>query len=160
MKQIKTDCVCVEVPQKHVDRVKAIAEQHRHNDGSKMYRVEEKVKPLMGIYHPPCISCPDVLPRPEWRAINDCFAHVLEGNSILIQGLPGTGKTTLRKKLIGALREKGKHVDVISKTHCAVQNIGCGAMTADRWIRQHIISGSCSADTLVIEEITMIDVHL
>jgi hypothetical protein len=51
-------------------------------------------------------------------------------------------------------------VDIVSKTHVSVQNVGLGAKTADHWTRKHIRHGATSCDTLVVEEVTQIDVFL
>jgi hypothetical protein len=51
-------------------------------------------------------------------------------------------------------------VDVIAKTHCAVQNVGCDAVTADHWVRKHVRAGGSHCHVLVIEEVSMIDVQL
>ena len=99
---------------------------------------------------------------PEWETIpaDRLEEHVLAGKSIFISGYPGTGKTYIARKLIGALRSAGKLVEIVSKTHVSVQNVGLGAKTADHWTRKHIRNGATSCDTLVVEEITQIDCFL
>jgi hypothetical protein len=78
----------------------------------------------------------------------------------LIQGSPGVGKTFFLRDLITKLRQAGRRVDVIAKTHCAVVNVGCGAVTADHWVRTHVRAGGSHCHVLVVEEVSMIDVQL
>ena len=51
-------------------------------------------------------------------------------------------------------------MEIVSKTHASVQNVGLGAKTADHWTRRHIRNGATSCDTLVVEEGTQIDCFL
>jgi hypothetical protein len=51
-------------------------------------------------------------------------------------------------------------VDIISKTHAAVQNFGEGAVTADHWSIRHVKNGSPNCKILVIDEITQIEIQL
>ena len=88
------------------------------------------------------------------------MAHCLAGKSLLLSGMPGTGKTHLAKQIVTQLSELGEGVTLISKTHCSVQNLGMGAQTADHWVRRTIRAGRCSLDWLVVEEVTQLDVGL
>ena len=92
--------------------------------------------------------------------VEDPLTHCLEGESLLLTGYPGTGKTHLARKIVEALRELGDTVHIITKTHAAVQNVGLGAQTADHWVRRNVRSGRCSATWLVIEELTQLDTPL
>eukprot|EP00439_Symbiodinium_sp_Y106_P045472 s4714_g5.t1 len=47
-----------------------------------------------------------------------------------------------------------RRVDIITKTHAAVQSVGLGAQTAGHWVRRNVRNGHCSATWLVIEELT------
>ena len=85
--------------------------------------------------------------------MEDPVVHCLDGESLLLTGFAGTGKTHLAKRIVEALREHG----VVTKTHAAVQNVGLGAQTADHWVRRN---GHCSATWLVIEELTQLDTPL
>ena len=98
--------------------------------------------------------------KPAWRRVEDPLTHCLGGESLLLTGYPGTGKTHLARKIVEALRELGDTVHIITKTHAAVQNVGLGAQTADHWVRRNVRSGRCSAAWLVIEELTQLDTPL
>jgi hypothetical protein len=164
-KQVKTDCILFQgVAKKNKIFLKKAASV-LYEDGSPVYRFLDEnqgLKPLL-------VDCERVpmesrTPEdlPEWEQIEEesLEEHVLSGESVLITGLPGTGKTYVARKLIAKLREAGKLVEIVSKTHVSVQNIGLGAKTADHWTRKHIRNGGTSCDTIFIEEITQIDVFL
>jgi Cdc6-like AAA superfamily ATPase len=83
---------------------------------------------------------------------------IVKGQSLLVLGSPGTGKTTLLQGVTERLRSRGKIVDIISKTHCA--SARAGGCTADHWIRKKMINGTCSADFVWIDEISQMDCEL
>ena len=64
--------------------------------------------------------------KPPWRRVEDPVNHCLDGESLLLTGFPGTGKTHMAKRIVEALREHGDAVHIITKTHAAVQNVGWG----------------------------------
>ena len=64
------------------------------------------------------------------------------------------------RELVAKLREKGQSVDIVRKTHAAVQNFGEGAVTVDHWVRRHVRNGALKCDVLVVDEITQIDIQL
>ena len=76
---------------------------------------------------------------------------VLNGGSLLVLGIAGCGKTFYVQKLVEQLRLQGKRVDIISKTHCASQR--AGGVTADHWVRRHVIHGACTADYVWVDEV-------
>ena len=123
---------------------------------------EENVRMLQGTYSEPARSADAPTSRGEWRQLSKEGAeqHLLSGGSLLCQGPPGCGKTFFVRNLVQQLREKGTSVDIISKTHAAVQNFGENAVTADHWVRRHIRNGSPSCTALVIDEITQIEIQL
>ena len=50
---------------------------------------------------------------------------------------------------------------IISKTHCSVQNLGMGAQTAENWVRRAVRNGGGHAiDWLAIKEISQLDAGL
>ena len=95
-----------------------------------------------------------------WERVEDPVAHCLQGRSLLLTGLPVTGKTHLARRIVEQLREAGDVVQLVSKTHCAAQNLGLGAQTADHWVRRTVRNGRCQLHWLVIEEVTQMDTGL
>ena len=127
-----------------------------HRDGTPVYRYEE-VTGLKGQYREPSMEAEPIRAKAPWRRVEDSVAHCLDGESLLLTGFPGTGKTHLAKRIV---ENHGDTVHIITKTHAAVQNVGLGAQTADRWVRRNVRSGHCSATWLVIEELTQLDTPL
>ena len=159
LKSIKTDCLVMQdVPKKHRPAVERLL-QMSHRDGTPVYRYEE-VAGLKGQYREPSMEAEPIRAKPSWRRVEDPVEHCLDGESLLLTGFPGTGKTHLAKKIVEALREHGDTVHIITKTHAAVQNVGLGAQTADHWVRRNVRDGHCSATWLVIEELTQLDTPL
>ena len=156
--QVKTDCLLTQrLPKRFAERLRAL-EALRHPDGTPVYRVEE-TKPLLGSRAPRMEA-----ERPKqrrWNGVDDPISHCLAGNSLLLTGLPGTGKTHLARTIVARLREQGETVHLVSKTHCSAQNLGLGAQTADHWVRRNVRGGSAQKlDWLVVEEITQLDMAL
>ena len=147
-----------DVPKKYRPAVERLL-QMSHRDGTPVYRYEE-VTGLKGQYREPSMEAEPIRAKPPWRRVEDPVAHCLDGESLLLTGFPGTGKTHLAKRIVEALREHGDPVHIITKTHAAVQNVGLGAQTADHWVRRNVRSGHCSATWLVIEELTQLDTPL
>jgi hypothetical protein len=81
---------------------------------------------------------------------------VLRGESLLLLGIAGTGKTYRAQGIVERLRHSGKRVDVISTTHTASRR--AGGATADNWVRRHVLHGSASCDFLWIDEFSQIDI--
>ena len=73
-------------------------------------------------------------------------------------GVAGTGKTTFMQGIVERLRHSGKRVDVISKTHTASRR--AGGVTADHWVRRHVLHGAATCDYLWVDEISQVDVCL
>ena len=49
---------------------------------------------------------------------------VMANQNLFVQGLAGIGKTTLGKKLVAALKEKGERVECCAFVYMAARNIG------------------------------------
>jgi hypothetical protein len=167
VKQLKTDCVLFQdVPLKHRNTLQRVAEETTYEDGTPMFRYlseSDELKPLQAADSERLpMTAREPEPLPEWRTIaeEDLEAHVLSGESVLLTGNPGTGKTFLARNLIATLRAAGKLVEVVSKTHASVANLGANARTADYFTRRFIRNGSTRCQCLVIEECTMIDIYL
>ena len=157
--QVKTDCLLTQrLPKRFAERLRAL-EALRHPDGTPVYRVEE-TKPLLGSSRAPRMEAERPKQR-RWNGVDDPVNHCLAGNSLLLTGLPGTGKTHLARTIVARLREQGEAVHLVSKTHCSAQNLGLGAQTADHWVRRYVRGGSAQKlDWLVVEEITQLDMAL
>jgi len=84
--------------------------------------------------------------------------RVLEGQSLLVVGIAGTGKTTYCTGIVERLQAAGEVVNIISKTHVASRR--AGGVTADHWVRRHVINGSTRCSVLWIDEISQLDVGL
>ncbi len=127
-----------------------------------VFRFETDATDLQGNYKVPSRSCDAPVHLQNFRDLNqdEAIDKVMKGESLLILGSPGVGKTYFLRKLIVRLIEAGKRVDAVAKTHVAVQNLGCDAVTADHWVRRHVRAGSVQCDVLVIEELSMINVQL
>ena len=96
----------------------------------------------------------------KWRELPEETAtrEVLEGGSLYICGIAGTGKTHLAKQLVVQLRALGKRVDIIAKCHTAA--VRAGGVTADYYVRRMIQHGTCTADVILVEEISQIECAL
>ena len=128
LKCIKTDCLVMQdVPKKYRPAVERLLRMS-HRDGTPVYRYEE-VAGLKGQYREPSMEAEPIRAKAPWRRVEDPVGHCLDGESLLLTGFPGTGKTHLAKKIVEALREHGDTVHIITKTHAAVQNVGLGAQT-------------------------------
>ena len=95
-----------------------------------------------------------------WRELTeeDATAEVLSGRSLYIKGIAGVGKTHLAKQLVEQLKALGKSVDVIAKCHTAA--VRAGGVTADHYVRRTILHGACTADVILVEEISQIECAL
>jgi hypothetical protein len=95
-----------------------------------------------------------------WRDLGEVEAEerVLRGESLLLLGIAGTGKTHFIQGVVERLRHSGKRMDVISKTHTASRR--AGGATADHWVRRHVLHGSASCDYLWIDEVSQVDIGL
>lgn len=191
IKNVKTDALIFSAPAKRLAAVKAISELRfdqlhtlrrtyelqdtnqlfldSHTEMSPLtsedpvFRFSENGMPLQGKYEPPNRDVAPPTTLPYWRDLTEAEAEqaVMGGQSLLVVGAPGSGKSYYLRVLVKALRKKGKRVDIIAKTHCACSNFSEGAVTADQWVRQKIRNGgSVQCDVLVCEEITQMEVQL
>jgi hypothetical protein len=95
-----------------------------------------------------------------WRDLDEAAAEerVLRGESLLVLGIAGTGKTHYVQGIVERLRRSGKRVDIVSKTHTASRR-ACG-VTAKHWVRRHVLHGSATCDYLWLDEVSQTDVGL
>ena len=79
----------------------------------RLTRLREQVEQLRGHHFEPEIQA---WPRQRrgWERVEDPVAHCLQGRSLLLTGLPGTGKTHLARRIVEQLREAGDVVQLVS----------------------------------------------
>ena len=130
-----------------------------HVSKEKVFRVQDAVeRDLMAMspQHPrrhATYTPPDL----TWRDVDEAEAErlVVNGGSLLVLGIAGTGKTFLCSRLVETLRALGKRVDVMAKTHTAA--VRAQGDTADHYARRHILHGACTADALHVDEVFQVD---
>ena len=75
------------------------------------------------------IQCQTVMPRRHskppnvemrWLDIDNVEREIMDGGSVFIQGVAGTGKTTLAQGIMERMRSLGKKCPAISKTHVGI----------------------------------------
>ena len=190
IKCIKTDCVVIQGPikkrkkdleslaeltfeelprlrarfagnQTSLDTYCSVAGHEGQAKTAEVFRLGEG-KPLQGYYIKPWRNTPKPVARNAWREVTkeEALELMMEGKGLLVVGSPGVGKTHWVRNAIASLRQAGKRVEIVCKTHAAVGNIGCEAVTADHWVRKHVRAGGVHCHTLVVEELTQINVQL
>jgi len=91
-----------------------------------------EVKWLQGHHREPHINMNRPPVVPEWRDLDEVAAlEAARSAGLLIQGAPGVGKSTFGRQLVASLRQEGKVVHVVAKTHLACKNFAMGCETAD-----------------------------
>ena len=128
-----------------------------------VYRFNESGTPLQGKYNPPHCYVHPPTPLTPWKDLTEdqAVSAVIDGQSLLVVGAPGSGKSYWIRERVKTLRKKGKRVDIIAKTHCACQNFGEDAAATDQWVRQQVRNGgSVQCDVLVGEKVSQIEIQL
>ena len=100
---------------------------------------------------PPNVAC-------QWKYIASAGEEIMKGGSVFIEGVAGTGKTTLAQGIIERMRSLGKKCLAISKTHVASSKID--GNTADSFVRRRILAGRPGIDILWCDEVGQFDVGL
>jgi hypothetical protein len=152
---------CESESQGFLDSYCSIKEVDLPQKDAEVFRLGEG-KELQGNWKPPWRFSEQPTARTEWKELTkeEALSTILEGKGLLIVGSPGVGKTFWLRNTIASLRQAGKRVEIVSKTHASVQNIGCEAVTCDHWVRKHVRAGGVHCHTLVVEELTQINVQL
>ena len=101
LKCLKTDCLVMQdVPKKHRSAIERLL-RLSHRDGTPVYRCEP-TEGLRGQYREPRMQAEPIREKPAWRRVEDPLTHCLGGESLLLTGYPGTGKTHLARKIVEA----------------------------------------------------------
>ena len=136
----------------------------RNGDKDKAFRwaAGGDVKLLPCSYKEPTMHAAEPTPPSPWRVLEseEEAAKAAEGEGLFLEGAPGTGKTWWTRRLVERLRAQGKRVDIVAKTHAAVQNFGLGAVTLDHYMRRHIRAGALQCDYLVVDEVIQVITQL
>ena len=95
-----------------------------------------------------------------WRDLTEAEAReaIVNGQSLLVLGLPGVGKSHFCKDLVEQLKALDKRVSVMSKTHTA--SARAGGVTADHYVRRHIQHGACMAQAIWVDELFQLELGL
>ena len=104
---LKTDCLVYQsLPRKFVRTVEALT-RRRHRDCTPKYRFEE-IKRLEGEYQEPRLETEPPTEQEPWRHVEDRVEHCLNGHSLLLSGMPATGKTHLARQIVSQLSQLGE----------------------------------------------------
>ena len=98
--------------------------------------------------------------QPQWKTLNieEARQMALAGESLLVCGLAGVGKSHFIRDLVAELEEKGRRVVTIAKTHNAA--LVAGGDTADHFAWKHIREGGTGTDVIWVDEVSMLDIQL
>ena len=143
----------------------------RPGDGP-VFRFKTEARRLVGRYKTPRRDA--TLPTglvASWRNLCEAAAHeaVMGGASLLVTGMPGTGKSHWTARVCVELETAGKKISIIAKTHASAANMNAmllsmgsklRATTADHWANACVRRGGCQADILICEEYTQLNPHL
>ena len=129
IKHVKTDALILEIPARKLKVVETVCElrydqlhtlrrDHEHRDPVQrflnahaemsplsstdpVFRFWEQGQPLHGKYEKPHRDMPPPTLPPPWRELTEAEARsaVVEGEGLLVQGAPGTGKTHLGQRI-------------------------------------------------------------
>ena len=119
--------------------------------------------------------CDDIMSADQKQVVHAAMG----GNSILLSGPGGTGKTWVVKEIVRRLRAAGRNVAVTAMTGVAAINMGGGASTVHSYLgiglgkgsadslsaqifqkKPHILSRWKALDVLIIDEISMMSPEL
>ena len=85
----------------------------------------------------------------------DPIQCIERGESLLLLGRPGTGKSTLTNQLVEILEGKGQHVICAAKTHVAASRLKNG-ISLNHFVNSKVKRGRYPA-WLILDEISMIE---
>ena len=119
LKCLKTDCLVMQdVPKKHRSAIERLL-RLSHRDGTPVYRCEP-TEGLRGQCREPRMEAEPIKDKPAWRRVEDPLTHCLGGESLLLTGYPGTGKTHLARN----------HEDPRRRPECGARGADGGSLGA------------------------------
>ena len=133
---------------------------HQSNDQVFRVLVPEARQHLRGTTHLPVLNWHVSYARPGLCEVNadEAKAMVFHGQSLLVLGLAGVGKSHWTRERVAELEQAGKRVVTIAKTHNAALVVGGG--TRDHFVWKHVREGGTGAHTVWIDELSMLDLPL
>jgi hypothetical protein len=116
-------------------------------------------------------SKPPELPEAIWQTYRepldgpDAFLdriveHVLKGESAIVEGCAGTGKTVVLRAAQKALEEQGHRCQAICLTHAGARNIGPDATTAHSFVMKYVLHGTFGGQVVLVDEISFLPLDL
>ena len=117
------------------------------------------------------VACPPggVISQTTALSQEEAREHLLQGHSLMVEGLPGVGKSYWVAGLCKELEDQDKRLCVIAKTHASVANFNSHliangaktrAITADHWANAFVRRGRCPFHCVIVEECSQIDAGL
>ena len=134
--------------------------------GGKLLTVE-KVQPLEPpAGFDPTSSCPEPEITYDWNVVTEQSQDIIQkardividkGESLLLLGPPGVGKSTLVKQLVEELKEKGHNVRTTALTHVASRVIE--GQTIQSFLYRYVLNGSFQG-WLILDEISVLTISV